>query len=80
MAAVLGFQVSTAGGRRTDSWHRSMDPQRLTLSLVAVLERSADLTTEAWQAAFPLVDDQASVEASTVVEASTAAEATGNSK
>ena len=87
VVALLEIRVPTdSQGHSTDSWHRSMDPQHLTCSLVAIPGRSADLTTEAWPAAFPHADDQASVEGSmvagvsTVVEVFTGAEAAGNLK
>jgi hypothetical protein len=66
---ILGCTVSRG---------HSTDPQRLTHSLVAVPARSADLTTEAWPAAFLPVDDRALVEDFMVGVAFTAVEAAGN--
>lgn len=65
-------------GHSMDSSHRSADLKHLTLSRVAAPGRSADLTTEAWLAAFPLADDQASVEGSMGAGAFTVVEAAGN--
>ena len=84
MVLALPETQASMEGHSMDSSHRSADLKHLTLTLVAAPGRSADLTTEAWPATFPLADDQASVEGSmgagafTVVEPSMAAEAAGN--